>query len=668
MRATVLAIGALLDQFVDARLAGNVFDLNALDHLAALGSHQVDGAGRGALGQFGASTVQGEQVAGIARILHQNLVDVALEVGVVARALHCPYDDRAFVGGFGNHRAVAGIALADDEAVRIDLCHDLLLTELAARDVLLAGTNYGRRKRIVRGDLGEMGSGYRQTVNDNDAKIIGEIKTDPAMLLNIVLSMLPLHAEEGRQRDCLPEAELVTALIAHDRATEETALSLVYTLRRQFEALSLLDPLELRSGKWAFVSFPASLLGRSWLTTLTTPGQILLPADYWEQGDDRPPEIKEEQRSLLHRVELGRLKSNPQAETIRTVHVAWAFIRLGNNFLLHHREDKKRPGEKSYVLPGGRFSLTDLPVDVQERHDILKVIFDPESEIVTRYIARTLERELEEEAGLLQGIHYTYTPLNNPLPLYREVNGAENRHAYSSYRFNLFQIKLTQSGETHLLDKVSVSAGALTWFSAAEIVAAQRADGASAYVDALRQAWGSELEKQLLNIPDSSVAHLPYMGESSSLDLPWHPDGSFSSGKPGKEKSIAPISPLDQQEWQLLMLLGWHTRGFPIQGGCEIQLLANGWVSASVIIQLAKKLQEKIQAIMPKLIEIREDRYVSLRISPEILFFPVELFRYQLVGSNTGGGEFSLERQELQTPWGRLQAGHYEKNICLENL
>ena len=261
------------------------------------------------------------------------------------------------------------------------------------------------------------------------------------------------------------------------------------------------------------------------------------------------------------------------------------------------------------------------------------------------------------------GIHYTYTPLSNSLHIYREVNGAGNRHAYSSYRFNLFQIKLTQSGETHLLDKVSTSAGTLTWFSAADIAAPQRCDGASAYVDALRQAWGDELEKRLLNVPDSSISPLHYNDESCMLDLPGGPGKNFYSGKPGKEKPIAPISPLDQQEWQLLMLLGWHARGFPIQESRGIKLLENGWVNASDIIQLVKGLQVKIQEILPGLIEIRENRYVSLRISPTIVFFPVELFSYKIAGSNKEGGKFRLERQELQTSWGLLQGGRYEKGI-----
>ncbi|KXB29297.1 hypothetical protein AT959_15095 [Dechloromonas denitrificans] len=506
-------------------------------------------------------------------------------------------------------------------------------------------------------------SGKCQQSTDNLVINSNGFKADPVKLLNVVLSMLPLHAEEGRQRESLLEVDLVSALIVQGSTTEETALSLSYTLRRQFEALSLLDPLELRGGKWAFISFPASLLGRSWLATLATPSQVLLPTDYWEQGDGRPPEVKEEQRSLLHQIEVGRLKFNPHAETIRTVHVAWAFIRLGNNFLMHHREDKKRPGEKLYVLPGGRFNLTDLPVEVQERHNILKAIFDPESETVAQHIARTLERELEEEAGLQRDIHYTYTPLPPSLPIYREVNGAGNRHAYTSYRFNLFQIKLTPTGETHLLDRVSTSADKLTWFSAADIAAPQRADGATAYVDALRQAWGDGLEKRLLNVLDSSFSPLPYNDESCMLDLPGYPGKSFYSGKPGKEKPIALISTLDQQEWQLLMLMSWHARGFPIEKANGIKLLANGWIKVIEIIRLTKGLQEKIQPVMPNLIEIREDRYASLRISPDILFLPAELFFYKIAGSNKLGGELRLERQKIQTPWGCLQAGHYEKNV-----
>lgn len=510
----------------------------------------------------------------------------------------------------------------------------------------------------------EMSRGKRQTANDVDANSISKIKPDPATLPNIVLAMLPLHAEEGRQRDSLPEAELVTALIAQGRSTEETALSLVYTLRRQFEALSLLDPLELRRGKWAFVSFPASLLGRAWLTTLATPGQTLLPQDYWEQGEHRPDDVKEEQRALLHRIETERARLNPEAQPIRIVHVAWAFIRWGDKFLLHRREDKSRPGEKGYGMVGGRFNLSDLPPTIQSQADILQETFKLDSTVVAQHIATTLERELEEETGMLMDKHYSFEDFGKPLPTYKEVNGAGNRHAYSAYRFRLFQVKLTPMGETHLLAKVAGDER-LTWFSAAEIAAPQRADGAAAYVDALHQAWGKDLGKNLATAPDSRVSQPVFTGESMMLDLPGTPDASFQLGKPGKEKPVRPIEALGKAEWQLLMLLGWHARDFQMRMNADagVRLLGNGWIEAPGLVSLARSLHEKIQPVLPGLVEIREDRFVSMSVAPDALLFPADLFRYQIQGSNSTGGVFWFTRLELETPWGRLGKNVYERNI-----
>ena len=311
--------------------------------------------------------------------------------------------------------------------------------------------------------------------------------------MKAVLSVLPLHAEEGGRREIVAECELVRK-IAEQGIPNDAASTLTYTLRRQFEALALLDPVELQKGHWTFVSFPASLFGRSLLTTLATPGQTLLPSDYWEQGDHRPDDVKEEQRLLLHRIETERARRNPEAHPIRVVHVAWALIRWGNKFLLHRREDKCRPGEKGYGMVGGRFNLSDLPPAIQSQTDILQETFKLDSTVVAQHITATLERELEEETGMFKGKHYSYEPFGRPLPAYKAVNGAGNRHAYSAYKFHLFQVQLTSAGETHLLSRIAEDER-LTWFIAAEIVAPQRADGAAAYVDALHQAWGKDLEK-----------------------------------------------------------------------------------------------------------------------------------------------------------------------------
>ena len=59
----------------------------------------------------------------------------------------------------------------------------------------------------------------QQSTDDVAVKSNG-LKVDPAKLLNVVLSMLPLHAEEGRQRDSLLEVDLVSALIDLGGATE----------------------------------------------------------------------------------------------------------------------------------------------------------------------------------------------------------------------------------------------------------------------------------------------------------------------------------------------------------------------------------------------------------------------------------------------------------------
>lgn len=220
----------------------------------------------------------------------------------------------------------------------------------------------------------------------------------------------------------------------------------------------------------------------------------MLPSDYWEQGDHRPDDVKEEQRVLLHRIETERARRNPEAQPIRVVYVAWALIRWGNKFLLHRREDKCRPGEKGYGMVGGRFNLSDLPPAIQSQTDILQETFKLDSTVVAQHITATLERELEEETGMFKGKHYSYEPFGRPLPAYKAVNGAGNRHAYSAYKFHLFQVKLTSAGETHLLSRIAEDER-LTWFIAAEIAAPQRADGAAAYVDALHQAWGKDLEK-----------------------------------------------------------------------------------------------------------------------------------------------------------------------------
>ena len=90
-----------------------------------------------------------------------------------------------------------------------------------------------------------------------------------------------------------------------------------------------------------------------------------------------------------------------------------------------------------------------------------------------------------------------------------------------------------------------------------------------------------------------------------------------------------------------------------------VRLLGNGWIDAPGVVSLARSLHERIQPILPGLVEIREDRYVSISVAPDALLFPADLFRYQIQGCNTTGGVFGLARLELGTPWGRLEGNAY---------
>ncbi len=470
--------------------------------------------------------------------------------------------------------------------------------------------------------------------------------------LDVVLSCLPLHAEEGTLRESLAEDDLVIAL-TKELLSRDAAQLLLAMLRRQLDALALLDRVELLQGRWAFVSFPASLLGRAIVETLAQPGQAILPLDYWEQGDHQPEKVKEEQRALLHRIESERLRQNPAARPVRVVHVAWAVIRLGNRFLLHHREDRDRPGEKTHVLPGGRFKTSDLLTDgVAMGSEVLRQLFDVDSPLADAHLDTALKRELDEELGLKHGEDYSFQRWQR-LPPYRQVAGAGNRHAYSDYGFQLYTLKLTPQGEVRLLDREAEST-ALTWFSADEIAAAQRADGASAYVNVLHVAWKTDFATQLLGVPDSGASGFAMTGESDMLDLPASPVNGLQIGKPGKER-ILPLD-LKEIEWHLLLLLGWHARGFGIHPEPDLRLLGGGWVRVpeDVACSVGTELLSKLEKLHLPLVEIRDQHYMRLRIDPDILMIGAGLFGYRVDGSNEDGGFLTVERFGAATPWGEL--------------
>lgn len=496
--------------------------------------------------------------------------------------------------------------------------------------------------------------------------MVESMTTDPlAGAFNALLAQLPLHAEESQLRESLPTSVLVSSICDNGISADAAQLA-IDLLRRQFESLSLLDRAELAAGRWAFVSFPAALAGHALVATWATPTQTILPLDYWEQGDHRPAAVREEQRAILHRIESERLRHNPNARPVRTVHVAWAVIRIGDKFLLHRREDRDRPGEKSHVLPGGRLNPSDLlPAELKEGSTVLRKLFDPTSPLADASLDATLVRELDEELNLRPDEDYSFSRWQR-LPPYRALAGTGNRHAYTEYAFQLYTLKLTLSGETRLLEKEEES-GALVWFTMDELSAPRRADGSSAFVDALHSAWGDKIASELAAVPESGASALAMQAETQMLDLPASPETPWLLGKPGKERPLNIV--LDQSEWQLLLLLGWHARGFPVDADQSIRRLGGGWIrfEHEVVKSIGSSLRRKTAHDIP-LVEMRDGCYLRVSITPEILMFAPALFGYAIEEVGHGGGRLVVVRSPVSTPWGVLGGARLEQQMNRNTL
>lgn len=476
-------------------------------------------------------------------------------------------------------------------------------------------------------------------------------------MLDTLLDRLPLHAEESTLRESAPEADLVTSLAVHG-VTPASAEMLVQLLRTLLCSLSLLDRVELAQHRWAFVSFPASLLGHSLIETLAT-GSALLPSDYWEQGDHRPESAKEEQRQLLNRVEIARVDNNPAARPVRVVHVAWALIRIGDKFLLSHREDRDRPSEKSHVLPGGRLNIHDLPED-DRSPGILRQLFDPQSPLADRHLDNTLVRELREELdGFRHGEHYQFIRWERLSP-FGIVNGAGNRHAYTEYAFTLYTLQLTPAGELHLLD-CEAKLPTLAWFSAEEVAASKKTDGTTAFVDVLHKSWGERIAEKLATVPDACVTGYALADETRMIDLPASHTCPLRIGKTGKERDIE--LGLTKPECHLLQLLGWHALGFSIETKPGAQCLGGGWVRLGTdAIAVARSVLAKGLPHDLPLLDIRE-QHMRLNINPKFLCVGAEAFHYLIEEEDSASGTLTLIRQAVDTPWGRLPESRRQQRV-----
>ena len=409
-----------------------------------------------------------------------------------------------------------------------------------------------------------------------------------------LLNALPLFAEEGSIHESLSEDALLQSICGADIRAELVAL--LHTVRIMFDALGLLDRVSLAEGVWAFVSFPASLVGRSLLTTMSVPGQALVDSDYWEQGSHRPNDVVEEQRWMLQQLERRRERVHPtsSAAPIRTVHAAWGIIKIDDRFLLRHREDRTRQNTKNYVFIGGRLNIHDLPLD-QRSPSSLRDLHSIGSASAKSSIRETLRREFEEECKLMHQ-HYSAEDEITLAP-YRQVEGAGNKHALTQYNIVVFPIKLNEDGELQLLESMSESPDDFTWFDLDELFGAPRSDGKQAYVNALVVSKEFDTRSWLEQLPDSSAFKCRYSKDTDAVDIPGSFGAPFFKGKTGKEKwrEIG----MTVEEWGLLLLAAWHALGLKVAPNVDhLHLVDNGWVvlESDVVLKTVGALIAKLDA------------------------------------------------------------------------
>ena len=443
---------------------------------------------------------------------------------------------------------------------------------------------------------------------------------------------LPHHAEEGPYRESVSESDLIKALKGKSSASDAT-VSLAL-LRRLYESLCLLDSAELQAGRWAFVSFPANLLGRSIAETLSTPGQQLFDPGYWQQGSHRPVEDIDDQRAILEAIESARVRLHPKQNPapVRKVYVAWGIVRLGFKYLLYKRE-ALRPIATDYVFPGGRMLLDDLPPEFRNETS-LRRLHNGDMDLATQGLPTALERELREELKLDTVEHYRPVPFCNLAP-YSKVSGKDNHIAYSEYFIAIYAIHLRPEGESRLLSRVSTTPE-LVWFSKDDLLAVHgRPDGKAAFIDVLRHAYGDSLGQFFESIPDSSGTPYRLSGEKFATDIPNNPEQPFRTGKTGKEeeRNIA----LSGEQLALLRLLLAESRGLDLNlDERHVKALGGGWIQllSPDAIRAAKSLALALDREDAAYVAVVGDQFARLAIDPNIAYFAEKCFSYTLNGHN----------------------------------
>ena len=464
-------------------------------------------------------------------------------------------------------------------------------------------------------------------------------------LLYALSQALPLIAEEGSQREEIPEPELVGRLIAATGSEQGQAKATLGVVKRLLQAFSLLDEQRLAVGSWAFVSFPASLMARSVLSGLGTAEFRLLEPGFWSASEY----LVDRQRAMIKRSEELRAALPDGLVPIRRVWVSWGWIALDGKFLMVRREDPAhhRDGSRGqFVFPGGRVSNEDLPELVYLTASRCLDFFDPNLEIDPSHIryafSQALNRELREELDIPGNAFEVPTPMGEPIR-YNALEGAKSSYSATEYYIQPFKIGLKDGGKTGLLRCIAAHPGRFAWFTAEELAAGINAAGAKAFVDAIRQG-GPALEPDAFTIPIGCAAPL-----KDPIDIPGKASEPFAVGIAGRERQIH--VDLDVDEIDLLNWLAVVRRGDDVEelaAGVSVAI-GTGWVfvDGDKAFARLRALAAKLEAKSLPLLDFH-DR--AVRLNAATPYFSPSLLSMQIQDERRGKSyRLNLSRGRVQS-------------------
>jgi 8-oxo-dGTP pyrophosphatase MutT (NUDIX family) len=488
-----------------------------------------------------------------------------------------------------------------------------------------------------------------------------------------LLNHFPRFAEEEGDHYSVKRSDLIQTLAQEQSIAPEVAENTIHLCELLLNTLSTLNPDKLHQGEWCFVSFPAQLMASSILTAMSDPNSRFFKHDFWNTqsiSNDK----KDQQRKILRAVELRRNHASDSALPIRYIHVAWGLIKENDRILLYQREDTQKrhePDAGDYGLIGGRVNQTDFPFCQQDIKTRLQHLQSPDRELIKPALINTLKRELQEETGLHDQQHYTYTPWCELHP-YRQVQGAAPNHALTEYFITVYAIKLTLAGFCSLHQKIKDDKR-LAWFSVDEIVTGQTKDGAKrAYLNALHAHFPTDLQAQLMQLPDSFAADYPNPNKPSKDYRILLSNDSIKTGIAGKRFAV----PITLQPNQQLLLLGLaaHLLGFefnPLASG--ITLHPHGWIEViendlrTSLIELTDQLKSCTQIA----IKAHQERWFRLEVDPKTLCFADSYFRCSLKYKDLkecikSKIPITIARNAIATPLGTIEPCSQELQVSLE--